>query len=172
VLCGGSSTRSKISAGKRESNIVVSAGCCSVCLALDPAVVDRSARRQAAIMLIYICKYNSICSIRFTGKPSPCLSWGNTRLQLTTRLGATGFLVARTQGVFIRDLHLAPASVSPDPISRTRWLSISTGCGRTLVLQRTRRNLFGPWPRSCHQRMAGRSSQTWNHRKQSCVSIS
>jgi hypothetical protein len=117
-------------------------------------------------------KRPSICSIRVTGKPSPCLSWGNTRLQLTTRLGAAGFLIARTQGVFIRGLHLAPASVSPDPISRTRWLSISTSCGRTLVLQRTRRNLFGPWPRSCHQRMAGRSSQTWNHRKQSCVSIS
>lgn len=66
---------------------------------------------------------------------------------------------------FTRDfLHI---SYPLCPIPSTRWLSIMTSCGSKFVLDRMRRNPFGPWQRSCHQRMVERSSWIWNHRKQS-----
>ena len=82
--------------------------------------------------------------------------------------------MARMRGtytqIFTRDfLHI---SYPLCPIPSTRWLSITTSCGSKLVLDRMRRNPFGPWQRSCHQRMVERSSWIWNHRKQSRASRS
>jgi len=70
--------------------------------------------------------------------------------------------------------YLLPVPHLRSPLSRTRWLPISTGCGRELVRVRRlmRQNLFGPWPRSCRPRRVERLFWISNHGTQSCASRS